>query len=189
MRGYFMVTLRWIDSDWVLCDAVLDFKYFPSPHDQWTNSELILDIVKEFNLTSRIREIIADCGSEMAPAMKRVRDFLNNENQLHLEEYWQVRCIWHIINRSSIDATALMTEEIASLRQLLKLARNTVVMRELFGELSVTPGITKEKATVPNLDVENRWNSMFNMIDACFKFEKAFEALCNHEKLSVRLQD
>jgi hypothetical protein len=27
------------------------------------------------------------------------------------------------------------------------------------------------------------------MIDACFKFEKVFEALCNHEKLSVRLQD
>jgi hypothetical protein len=62
-------------------------------------------------------------------------------------------------------------------------------MRELFGELSVTLEITKEKATVPNIDVENRWNSMFNMIDACFKFEKVLEALCYHEKLSVRLQD
>jgi hypothetical protein len=177
MRGYFVVTLHWIDSDWVLRDAVLDFKYFPSPHDQWTTSELILDILKEFHLMSRIRAITNDSRSEMAPAMKRVRDFLNNENQLYLEEDWHVRCIWHIINRAIIDATDLMTEEIANLRQLLKLARNTVVVRELFGELSVTLGITKEKATVPNLDVKNLWNSMFNIIDACFNFEKVFEAL------------
>jgi hypothetical protein len=46
LRGYFVITVHWIDDIWRLNCCVLDFVYFPPPHNQWTTSDLGLSVLK-----------------------------------------------------------------------------------------------------------------------------------------------
>jgi hypothetical protein len=79
MRGYFVITLHSIDADWKLRSAVLEFIYFPPPHNQFSTSELVLAVLKNYNLSTKIRAVTTDSGSEMPPAMKYVRMELNRQ--------------------------------------------------------------------------------------------------------------
>lgn len=38
MKGYFVVTLHWVDENWNLRSTVIEFIYFPPPHNQCTTS-------------------------------------------------------------------------------------------------------------------------------------------------------
>ena len=60
-------------------------------------------------------------------------------------------------------------------------------MRQKFSDVSVVLGGTA-KQNVPNLDVETRWNSMFLMIENCFKSKDILESLCNQEEFKECLE-
>ena len=49
-KGYLVVTLHWIDNEWCLKNAVLEFKYFPAPHNLYTTSELVISITKKSSI-------------------------------------------------------------------------------------------------------------------------------------------
>ena len=180
MRGFFVITLHWIDTDWKLRSAVLEFIYFPPPHNQFTTSELILSVLKNYNLNTKIREVTTDSGSEMPPAMNHVRGELNQQLELKLTGDWHIRCVCHIMNRTVIDCGNLVKIEVEKVRIMLKTVRNCVPMRQEFKQIQVRLGRpVKSIVEVPNLDVENRWNSMFTMIDKCFVQQDVFETFSN----------
>ena len=141
MRGYMVVTLHWISSEWELCNAVLEFKYFPSPHNQFTTSDLLLSIMKDYNIQTRVRAITTDSGSEMAPAVELIRQQLTTDLQMDLDpESYHVRCACHIINRAVVDASEVVQDEMAKLRTLLKTIRLSAAMRAKYSDLSVVLG-------------------------------------------------
>ena len=54
------------------------------------------------------------------------------------------------------------------LRELLKAVRGSIAMREKFSDMAVLLGVSgTSRFSVPNLDVETRWNSLFLMIECC----------------------
>jgi hypothetical protein len=188
MRGYFVVTLHWICNDWRLRSSMLEFRYFPSPHNAVTTSELLNMILRDYNIHTRIRAITSDSGSEMAPAMNRLRDKLNQEFNLRLTESFHIRCVCHVMNRAAVDAERVIKDEVGKVRELLKVVRATVRMREEFAMIQVRLG-SRRKLDVPNLDVENRWNSMFEMVKNCYDLRHVFESLCNTDEFQNRLND
>jgi hypothetical protein len=48
---------------------------------------------------------------------------------------------------------------------------------------------SRRKLDVPNLDVENRWNSMFEMVKNCYDLRHVFESLCNTDEFQNILND
>lgn len=106
MRGYLVVTAHWIDTkrNWKLRSCVLEVMNFPSPHNTSSTSDMLLTIFEDLNLQTRVRAVTSDRGSEMSPAMIRVRQVLNERYHLNLEEDWHVRCICHIMNQAVVDA-------------------------------------------------------------------------------------
>ena len=177
MRGYFVITVHWIDKKWVLRHSVLEFKYFPPPHNQFSTAQLMMSILKEFSLETRVRSITTDSGSEMAPAMEQVRLWLNDDRSMGLEASWHVRCICHIINRCVVDAQNTVQSEVTKIRSMLKAIRISSARRKKYGDIQILLGYQTKKE-VPNLDVETRWNSMFKMIDDCYDMRQVFTALC-----------
>lgn len=114
----------------------------PSPYNQHTSSELILSILKVFNVATKIKAIRSDSGGVMPPAMKIVRLTLNDEYGLHFDDNaFQIRCVCHIINRAVIDVTLLIREEVDMLRQLLKAFCGSVAIRVKFSDLTVLQGV------------------------------------------------
>ncbi|BBN20791.1 hypothetical protein Mp_zg01480 [Marchantia polymorpha subsp. ruderalis] len=187
MRGYMVITVQWIDEEWKLQSVVLEFRYFPPPHNQHTTSDLILSVVKDYNMWSKIKAIISDSGGEMPPAMVIVRENLNDQYSLRLEDGFHIRCICHVINRAVYDATHFIKKEVQMLRQILKAVRGSVAIRVKFSELAVVLGVSKGRVEVPGLDMETRWNTMFTMIDQSFQYRGVFSALCNSEEFCDRL--
>jgi hypothetical protein len=121
MRGYFVVALHWICDEWILRSCVLDFWYFPSPHNALTTCEIPKLILHEYDLQTRIRAITTDSASEMRPAMRLLCNHLNMEFDLGLTESFHIRCICHILNRAAIDADCVKEAEVSMVRELLKL--------------------------------------------------------------------
>jgi hypothetical protein len=187
MRGYFVITMHWINDTWDLKSAVLEFKYFPPPHNQETTFDLIINVLKDYNVSSRVKAITSDSGPEMPGAMRRVRDALNAEFKLYLNEDYHVRCVCHVINRAVVNATAVIKKEVEMLREILNSIRGSTAMRQKFSQLAVVLGISKSRLEVPNLDVETRWNSTYTMIENCFKFKAVFQAMCNTDDFHDRL--
>ncbi|PTQ26406.1 hypothetical protein MARPO_1944s0001, partial [Marchantia polymorpha] len=187
MRGYMVIIVHWIDEEWKLQSVVLEFCYFPPPHNQHTTSDLILSVVKDYNMWSKIKAITSDSGGEMPPAMVIVRENLNDQYSLRLEDGFHIRCICHVINRVVCDATHFIKKEVQMLRQILKAVRGSVAISVKFSELAVVLGVSKGRVEVPGLDMETRWNTMFTMIDQSFQYRGVFSALCNSEEFCDRL--
>jgi hypothetical protein len=146
---------------------VLEFTYFPPPHNQWTTSELLLTVLERYNLHTKIRSVTSDSGGEMPPAMRHVAKKLNDDFLCRLGEEWHIRCVCHIMNRAVNDCQAMFKEEVSKLRAMLKTVRGCVPMRLEFKNVQVR--LVRSKVVQdPNLDVETRWNSMFLMIDGCY---------------------
>ncbi|BBN07713.1 hypothetical protein Mp_4g05870 [Marchantia polymorpha subsp. ruderalis] len=128
LRSYFVITLHWIDETWMLRECILDFKYFPPPHDQWSTMSLILESLVLANLHTKIIAATTNNASEMIPAFQHLRDELKNK----------------------------------------------------FSKVQVLLGAREhETKEVPGLDVENRWNTMFIMIDYSYSLMEAFQSLAN----------
>jgi hypothetical protein len=110
MMGCMVVTVHWVDETWCLKNAVLEFKYFLRPHNQHTTSDLIISILKEFNIHTRVRAITSDSGGEMVPAIKLVQSYLNSDQATNIcsNADFHMRCVFHVMNRAVVDSTALI---------------------------------------------------------------------------------
>ncbi|BBN01618.1 hypothetical protein Mp_2g08860 [Marchantia polymorpha subsp. ruderalis] len=186
LEGYFVLTLHSVDKNWNLRSTVIEFIYFPPPHNQWTTSELLLSILKDLNLATRVRAVTTNSGGEMPPAMRHVAAKLNEEFDAKLESDWHVRCVCHIINRAVKDCETIVKLVVEKIRSLLKMICVSAVLRVAFREIQVLLG-RRNIVDVPGLDVETRWNSMFEMIDNCFLVKDVFESMCNKEDFTAAL--
>ena len=94
------------------------------------------------------------------------------------------------MNRAVIECENLIKYEVCKIRTILKTIHNCVPIRLEFKTIQVRLGCTDNKIVdVHNIDVENRWNSMFLTIDSCYKLKDVFETLCNMGEFKVKFQD
>lgn len=77
MRGHFLVTVHWININWKQVSAVLDFKDFPVSSNMHTTCTMLIQMMKEFSLITKLSKIATDSCSKIPPAMRIVRQFLN----------------------------------------------------------------------------------------------------------------
>jgi len=179
-RGYFVVTAHWITETFESRNIVLEFVYFPEPHNQWTTKALLLRIMYDFQIQHRVTSITSDNGSEMIAAIEHVRQELNTKYNRSIPDQWHIRCICHIIHRAVTDALEPLKSGLCELRELLKGIRFAKKNRELFKEAQILLNKPTVK-DVPGLDVENRWSSLFLMIENCIELKDIFESVCADE--------
>lgn len=98
----------------------MGFKYFPSPHNAVSTNKLLREILDEAGVSQKIRAITADNVGGMKPAMISLKQDLNNEFDLDLDDDWHICCACHIINRAVVDATQIISEDVNKIRTLIK---------------------------------------------------------------------
>jgi hypothetical protein len=137
MRRYFVVKLHWICAKSILSSFFLEFRYFPSSPNAVTTCEVLKLMLQEYSLQTRIRAITTDSASEMRPAMRILCDHLNSSLTLAWLNHFHVHCICHVMNRAAIDAERDIEAEVSMVRELLKIVRAAVRMREEFASIKV----------------------------------------------------
>lgn len=117
----------------------------------------------------------------MSPTVRIVHPTLQNEVSGQSGDEWHVRCVCSIINRGVSDANSVMTTEIEKLHSLLTVIRMKAAMRLEGASIQVRLG-WKNKIDLPNLDVEKRTNSVFVMVNSCYKLRDVFKSLWNRKE-------
>lgn len=186
-RDYFVTTIHWINQDRLKC-AVLELKYFPVPNNQWKTSEHVIDVIKQYNLHTKLVATTSDSGAEMPPAIRNVKDTLNRDYAVRLTADYHVRCVCDIINRPVVNASALIKYEVEKLREMLKICRDNIATRQKFSQLAVILGETDSNRSLPSINVDTKRNPMFTMISKCYDRRLVFASSFNFPEIKDRLQ-
>jgi hypothetical protein len=181
-RGYFVVTIHWINPTFDMQSLVLDFLHFPPPHDQHNTRDILLNIINDYKLGPRVRAVTTDNGSEMPPAFQQVRTYLNEQFCQDLGNDFHIICGCHIIDRAVKDLAVYMRAQLQKLRDLLKGIRLSSTLRQKFKNIKVRLGRVHLR-DVPGLDVDARCSSSFVMIKSSFELKDVLEAICNDNTL------
>jgi len=180
-RGFFAVTAHWITAEFELKNVLIDFVYFPAPHNQWTTKAVLLSVLHEFGIEKKVTAVTTDSGPEMPKAMEHVRVDLNSKYNLNIPKYWHVRCACHVIHRAVTDAIEPLSATIQLLRNLLSGIRVSQHNRSLFKDAQKHLDHSKIR-DVPTNDIENRWSSTFKMVQKAYDLKWVFEIVCNDER-------
>lgn len=180
-RGYFAVTAHWITKDFDLKSMVIDFVYFPPPHNQWTTRQVLSTILHDWGVERKVTAVTTDNGPEMPQAIEALRNELNSKYDRQLPKYWHIRCACHVVHRGVKDALEPLHATLQKLRSLLNAIRLSTMNRSLFKEAQehLQLGIVKD---APAVDIENRWSSTYLMIEKSYALKTVFESICNDER-------
>lgn len=79
LRGYLGVTIHYVDSNWHLCNFLLDIIPFTIRHTGGNIAQEIVRILDEFNISNKIIALTTDNESAMIVCGREVANALNTE--------------------------------------------------------------------------------------------------------------
>ena len=93
------ITCHWIDDDWNLHEALLDFKHVPGSHTERNLGDHVFNVIKEFGIQNKLFCITTDNVSNNSKMMKRISKLLKNDFKINWDpKKHHVACINHVIN-------------------------------------------------------------------------------------------
>ena len=89
------ITCHWIDDDWNLHEALLDFKHVPGSHTGRNLEDHVFNVIKEFGIQNKLFCITTDNASNNSKMMKRISKLLKNDLKInwdpkkhHVDHVW-----------------------------------------------------------------------------------------------------
>ncbi|KAK1258107.1 hypothetical protein QJS04_geneDACA012297 [Acorus gramineus] len=154
--AYICVTSHYIDSHWMLNKRMLAFRPLTFPHTGTVIYQAIMDIFREYNITEKILSITFDNASNNVSAI------------LKFKEFYDCKCVCHIINLIVQDGLTHIEESLVNIRLALKFITCTPSRVQAFGDFCATRNIPPRKFP---LDMHVRWNSTYIMLQSCEGYE------------------
>ena len=93
------ITVHWIDKDWNLHEALLEFKRLHGKHNGWNLAHDIFDTLDRYNLAEKLFCITTDNASNNGKAMKILSKLLKKYKNVDWK--WKERhisCLNHVID-------------------------------------------------------------------------------------------
>jgi len=93
------VTGHWIDDDWNLHEALLDFRHIRGPHNGEHLGRHLFEILEYFNISDKLFCITSDSAGNCGTMCKALTNILRDEKGIrwnYKERY--IRCMNHVIN-------------------------------------------------------------------------------------------
>lgn len=174
--AYACLTAHYVNEHWELKKKILAFKSIPYPHDGETLFRFISDIVLEWNIDKKLSSIVVDNASSNDSMVKHLKSWLLDKSLLNLGgELFHVRCSAHILNLIVQDGLAIVGSLLHKIRETLKYLKRSPSSYQKF-ENAINQCKLKNKKRV-GMDVSNRWNSTFLMLETALPLKEAFGRL------------
>ncbi|GES96419.1 zinc finger BED domain-containing protein RICESLEEPER 2-like [Rhizophagus clarus] len=187
------ITIHWITDDWKFNSTVLDFFHLEGPHSGENIASKLFEVLKEFNLLSKILGISTDNASNMDKMFNKFEYICNYEGIKFDADNQHVRCLAHIINLAVQNILKALKGEapeneneilqenvsigsilgvVTKLRILITKIRASPQRKERFKRQCVALNV-KSLELIP--DIRTRWNSTFYMIKRAFCLRECFQ--------------
>ncbi|KAG8388231.1 hypothetical protein BUALT_Bualt02G0104300 [Buddleja alternifolia] len=171
--AYCCLTAHFIDDEWELQKKILSFKKIPYPHDGDNLFNFMKENILEWNLDKKIFSVVVDNASSNDSMMRKLREWLLKDSLIPLNgDLLHVRCSAHVLN-------LIMQDGLSPIRGLIEKIRETVRY------LNKSPSATQKFDTALRhcnlegkrkvaMDVPNRWNSTYLLLETALPLKEAF---------------
>ena len=158
------LTIHYINSEWNLCNFLLDIIPFTDRHTGKNIASAIKSVLIEFNLLEKTLALTTDNESAMVVCGRVIAEELALE--LDNEAFQHYRCSAHILNLAVQKGIKIIDEEVIKIQKLMGKIKNSLQRCNRLRELCSIENLEYYK---PQLDIETQWNSTYYMI---IKFQK-----------------
>lgn len=179
-EAFLGLTIHYIDSNWHLCNFLLDIIPFAINHSGVNIAQKIMCVLEEFNISKKIIALTTDNESAMLVCGKEITLALNDEFSLLTFSHY--RCAAHVLNLGVQKGLKLISNSINKIRNLIRKIKNSTCLCD---DLRLLCNMKKIKYLKPILDVETRWNSTYYMLKRFEELQPALTLLvADHQSIN-----
>lgn len=93
------ITAHWIDEDWNLQEALLDFRHIEGHHDGENLANEVFEVLDEYEICEKLFCITADAAGNNGTMCRFLSKLLKDNKNLKWDpEYYRIACMNHVIN-------------------------------------------------------------------------------------------
>lgn len=178
--AYTCLTAHYIDDNWDLKKKILAYKYIEYPHDGETSFKFISDIILEWNLDKKLFTMVVDNATANDVMVRHLRSWLRDKSLLSLGgDLFHVRCSSHILNLIVQDGLKEIKGLLEKIREAVRYLRNAFAKQKFDNAVLQVKLRTKKKISI---DVPNRWNSTFLMLEVAIYMREALDRLAELDR-------
>ena len=166
------LTVHYIDSDWNLCNFLLDIIPFAVRHTGVNIAQEIMRVLEEFNISTKIIVLTTDNDSAMLACGREIADTFDNE--ISLMNFSHYHCAAHVLNLGVKKGLEAVNSSITKARKITCMIKNSTVLCDSLRAFCTLKNV---KYLKPILDVDTRWNSTYYMLERFKKLEPALALL------------
>ena len=179
-EAYLGLTIHYVDSNWCLCNFLLDIIPFTTNHSGINIANEILRVLGEFRISDKIIALTTDNESAMLVCGREIADALDAE--LSSKNFSHYRCAAHVLNLSVNKGLKLVSDSIDKVHALVVKIKDST---RLCDRRRAFCKIQDIKDLKPILNVKTRWNSTYYMLERLIKLEPAL-FLLSAENQSIK---
>jgi hypothetical protein len=161
--------------------AVCRFIYVPAPHTAEVISDVLYEVLQDWQIEKKISTVTLDNCSTNDSLMNIMQDKLPLSSLILGGKLLHMRCAAHIINLIVKDGMTVMDDGIERVRDSVGFWCATPKRHERFERTAAQMNIKYEKRIA--LDCKTRWNSTYIMLSTALEYQLVFDRLASKEKL------
>jgi hypothetical protein len=170
--AYLGITIHYVDSNWCLCNFLLDIIPFNVRHTGENIAQEIIRVLDEFQISNKIIALTTDNESAMVVCGRELADAFNSElSSMNFSHY---RCAAHVLNLGVKQGLQLVSSSIDKVHELMSKIKNSTRLSDRLREFCAIEQMPNYK---PILDIEIRWNSTYYMLKRFEQLRPALELL------------
>ena len=166
------ITIHYINSNWNLCNFLLDIIPFTTRHTGENIAREIIRVLDEFNISGKIIALTTDNESAMVVCGRKLAESL--DSQLSLMTFSHYHCAAHVLNLGVKQGLELVGNSVNKIRKLMSKIKISTLLCDQLRRFCALKQIHDYK---PVLDVETRWNSTYYMLKRFEQLEPALVLL------------
>lgn len=170
--SFLSLTIHYVNSDWKLCNFLLDIIPFNISHSGINIASEIMQVLQEFNISNKVIALTTDNASVMLVCGKEIASAIEDKFSSMIFSYY--RCAAHVLNLGVKQGLNLVDNAIIKVRNLAKKIKKST---QICNALKLFCELKKIKYLKPILDIETRWNSTYYMLKRFEELEPALVLL------------
>lgn len=183
--SYGCVTAHYIKES-ILNTIILEFKEIPYPHTSDKLREFLYEMIKRFNIQSKLISITTDNATNNIAAIEE----LKYDQDLKLYQnfglgFSHIRCFAHCLNLTCKAGLSEFSNELKLIRQFIGAVNGSAITSKLFEDVQLKlieqkPEIFLIKKPLKLVqDVDTRWNSVYLMLERFIRLKPAIDESIN----------